>query len=150
MIYFQFLQRRRRPCVLHVCGKHVVVFRCARLFVVYCHKKNTKVYKAKNWRKQQTVKRQECSLRFDPLHSICAVISPVGRVADNIFPIFNLSLVNSFRIYDDSWPHFSTPRPPFLACIPLAPAKSDNTLCPKSEHGVGSFYLIKSRLYFFH
>lgn len=144
MIYFQFLQRRRRLRVYtYAEGKHVVVVRCARLFVVYCHKKNTEVYKREKL--EETAK--SSSLRCDSLHSICGVISPVGRVADNIFPIFNLSLVNSFRIYDDSWPHFFSPNPPFPARDPFAPAISDNTFCPNSHSMVHYHSIKKSSLF---
>lgn len=141
MIYFQFfhnesdadLTRMRKTCR-----------RCSlcRLIVVYCHKTNAKVCQRSNNNPKKhvegnsKVKRQVFCFSVRSIHYTQFVQEtrwPVGRGGvDNIFPIFNLSFVNSFRIYDDSWP----PTPGFQRII----------LCRSSERCVRHFYLIKSRL----
>lgn len=113
-------------------------------FVVYCRKTNASVYKKemeiKGHRREEEKAKSKLKRRTGSIfsiHSICAVNSPVGRAADNIFPIFNLSLVNSFRIYDDSWPHFSAPSPPhhpsFFVSISTTKIRSKNPN-GRSEH----------------
>lgn len=109
MIYFQFFTTTTTMAMLvpptrmrktyRRCSDSAASFRC-----LLSHKTNAIVYKSEKLKAKKKMRRsQEMRHRSQLVrHSISPRWPWCG--ADNIFPIFNLSLVNSFRIYDDSWP----------------------------------------------